>query len=82
METVHEIEFSDSRKCIEEVRKRLDTKSEGVKERQESSSEFSSRELMNEGLGGAHEFRVKTRSSPSVVKFGLENGQRMPAQAL
>jgi hypothetical protein len=82
METVHEIELSGLRKCTDKVSKRLDTKPEGVKERQESFSEFSSRELINEGLGGAHEFWVKTRSSPSVVKLGLENGQRVPAQAL
>jgi hypothetical protein len=74
METVHEIRLSGLRKCVGKVSKGLDTKPAGVEERQESSSEFSSRELMNKGLEGAHELRVKTRGSPSIDKFGLVSG--------
>jgi hypothetical protein len=37
---------------------------------------------MNEGLDDVHEFRVKTRSSPSVVEFGLAIEQMELAQAL
>jgi hypothetical protein len=37
---------------------------------------------MNKGLDDAHEFRVKTRSSPSIFEFGLNIGHKELAQAL
>jgi hypothetical protein len=82
METAYEIKLSGLRKCTGKVSKGLDTKPAGVEERRKSSSEFSGRELMNNGLGGAHELRVKTRGSPSIDEFGLVSEQKTTAQAL
>jgi hypothetical protein len=79
---MREIRLSGLRKHIEGVRKDLDVKPEGIGRRQESSSEFSSRYSMANGLDASREFRVKTRSSLSIVEFGSMNGQMELAQAL